>query len=241
MLGFGAREINGCADKPTMRLTHANLSSIGKAGQRALSRSCIGLAGLGGVGGIAFELLVRAGVGKIKIADGGFFEESNANRQSLWSKSADGARKTRAAENFAKEHGAACILQPFGEITPRNAAAFAKGCSAVIDATDTPSSRLAVLSGCARSRVPCIFASARGERAMLSVFPPEKIPEGRRLMGAMRGHESCDHALGPVANAAGCLAAQQAINIVLKKPILGFPQVLSLDAFSGEIATVHRF
>ena len=222
-------------------MAHANISTIGKRGQRALADSCIGIAGLGGVGGIAFELLVRAGVGRLKIADGGFFEESNANRQSLWSRENDGVKKTAAALEFSRSAGADCRIDVFGKIAGGNAALFARGCSAVIDATDTPASRLAVYSGCKKAGVPHIFASARGGRGMLSVFSGAQLRSEPGLLFGKRGHGSCDHALGPVSNAIGCLAAQQAMNIVLSKPVVRFPSVLSMDAFLGQTIVVHEF
>jgi len=222
------------------RRTAANLSSIGKGGQLALSRSCIGIAGLGGVGGVAFEMLVRAGVGTLKISDGGFFEESNANRQSLWSLENNARGKTDAALLFAASQGAVCRVLPFREITRANAEKFARGCAAVIDATDSRNSRSIVFSGCKKAAVPHIFASARGHGGMLTVFSG-KNPSAHFLLRCAKKPLSCDHALGPVANAIGCLAAQQAINVILKKPLVGFPRVLSIDGFSSETATVHCF
>ena len=236
----GSRQDNAPACAITGRSTVANLSSIGKEGQRSLSRACIGIAGLGGVGGVAFELLVRSGVGRLKIADGGFFEESNANRQSLWSRENDGKGKTAAAIAFAESVGSRCKIIAFGEITEANSAAFAKGCAAVIDATDTAFSRRQVFSGCKKLGVPYVFASARGHRGMLTVFINRGFP-----LGFMEGKEKnalpCDHALGPVANAIGCLAAQQAMNTVLSQPVISFPCALSLDAFSQQAAVIHKF
>ncbi len=223
------------------RATIANVSSIGEGGQAILSNSCIGIAGLGGVGGIAFEQLVRAGVGRLKISDSGFFEESNANRQSLWSKESDGMEKTAAAIAFAKSVGSPCRISPQGEITAKNSPGFARGCSAVIDATDTHSSRIAVFSGCKKERVPCVFASARGHRGMLSVFIGKGLGESFLPAVARPPSLPCDHALGPVANSIGCLAAQQAMNICLGKQSVRFPSVLSIDAFSGTLAVVHKF
>lgn len=46
-----------------------------------LSRSVIGIAGCGGIGSNVAVALVRAGVGKLIIADFDFIEESNLNRQ----------------------------------------------------------------------------------------------------------------------------------------------------------------
>jgi adenylyltransferase/sulfurtransferase len=222
------------------RRIHANLASIGKSGQRRLSRCCIGIAGLGGVGGIAFELLARAGIGRLKIADAGFFEESNANRQSLWTLEHDGKRKTDAAALFAKSIGAGCKIEIYGKITAKNSASFAEGCCAVIDATDLPKSRLAVFLGCRQENAPYIFASARGSAGMLTVFAQDGLQEIPPLF-KLKGHSGCDHALGPVANAIGCFAAMQAMNAALGKPLVKFPSVLSIDAFSSKASTIYEF
>lgn len=224
------------------RCTVANLKVIGKAGQRKLESACVGVAGLGGVGGIAFELLVRAGVGKIKIADGGFFEESNANRQSLWAKNTDGMRKADAAVQFAAEVNPECKIEKFADITDANSFPFAAGCNAVIDATDRAHSRLAVWHGCKKAGVPYVFASALGAKGMLTVFAGRDFEKGFGMKGkGPHNFLSCDHSLGPVANAIGCLAAQQALNIILGKKAAEFPKVISIDAFSDKQALIHFF
>ena len=224
------------------RCTSANLTSIGLVGQKRLASSQIAIAGLGGVGGIAFELLVRAGIGKIKIADAGFFEESNANRQSLWSKATDGVPKTKAALSFAASVNYAGKITCFGEITPKNARAFASGCAAVIDATDKPHSRISVWRGCKKAGVPYIFASALHAQGMLTVFKNRDFEKEFGLQGRQHGNFStCDNALGPASNAIGCLAVAQAMNLVLQKPAVLFPHVLSLDLFSKKPVSVHEF
>lgn len=224
------------------RCTQANLSSIGETGQRRLASSQIAIAGLGGVGGIAFELLVRTGIGRIKIADFGFFEESNANRQSLWSKETDGMPKMEAALAFAKSAKYSGKIIPFGEITRENTLKFASGCTVVIDATDRPHSRISVWRGCREARTPYIFASALRAKGMLTVFCKKDFEKEFGLSGKKMGNFlTCDNSLGPAANAIGCLAASQAMNIILLKPVVEFPSVLSLDLFSNKPVTVHRF
>ncbi|MCX8197689.1 MAG: ThiF family adenylyltransferase [Candidatus Micrarchaeota archaeon] len=222
-------------------ITKANLSSIGKEGQEALLRSCIGVAGLGGVGGIAFQLLLRAGAGKMKISDCGFFEQSNANRQALWSIKNDGRSKVEAAMEFARGTNPGCKIEAFGKITKKNAGEFARGCDAIVDATDSLASRLAVFSGCEKQKVPYIFASARGSRGMLTVFLGKDFRKEVAAAFPARRGLPCDHALGPVANAIGCLAAQQAMNLVLGKPAILFPDILLLDAFSSRHFRMLKF
>src|SRR3989338_2454303 len=117
------------------RCTIANISTIGKAGQRRLAGATAGIAGLGGVGGIAFQLLVRAGIGTLRISDSGFFEQSNANRQALWTREADGRKKTDVAQEFAASVNPDVRVLPFPDITAASSKKFAQGCSSVIDAT----------------------------------------------------------------------------------------------------------
>ncbi len=70
---------------------------IGKDGVERLRESSVVLCGCGAVGGYAFEGLVRAGVGRIRVVDRDVFSESNLNRQVLATLDTIGMRKTEAA------------------------------------------------------------------------------------------------------------------------------------------------
>lgn len=224
------------------RCLSANISTIGKAGQRKLSSATVGIAGLGGVGGIAFQLLVRAGIGTLKISDSGFFEESNANRQALWTRNEDGRKKTQAAEEFARSVNPGVSILPFPDISVASSKKFASGCFCVIDATDRPHSRLAVWGGCSQASVPYIFASALGAKGMLTVFDGnDMLSEFGMKNKGFKNFLACDHSLGPVSNIVGCLAAQMAMNAILGQPLIRFPSVASIDAFSDEPVRIHRF
>jgi len=61
---------------------------------RRLSQSHVFVAGLGGVGAYAAEMLCRAGIGQITIADTDKINPSNRNRQLLALSSTEGMRKT---------------------------------------------------------------------------------------------------------------------------------------------------
>ncbi|MFO7575643.1 MAG: tRNA threonylcarbamoyladenosine dehydratase [Bacteroidales bacterium] len=68
--------------------------AIGKEALDRLRRSSVLVAGLGGVGGYVAEMLVRAGIGAITIADGDSVQASNRNRQLLALISTEGRMKT---------------------------------------------------------------------------------------------------------------------------------------------------
>ena len=74
---------------------------VGKEGVERLRASSAVLCGCGAVGGYAFEGLVRAGIGRIRVVDKDVFSESNLNRQILATLDTIGMEKTEAARRRA--------------------------------------------------------------------------------------------------------------------------------------------
>lgn len=62
-------------------MTTRNLGFVSVAEQRRLREGSVFVCGVGGMGGVAAQVLVRAGVGRLVIADIDTFETSNLNRQ----------------------------------------------------------------------------------------------------------------------------------------------------------------
>jgi molybdopterin/thiamine biosynthesis adenylyltransferase len=58
-----------------------NIGLFSLAEQEKIRNSRVAIAGLGGIGGLAAERLIRLGVGGLRITDPGKFEASNINRQ----------------------------------------------------------------------------------------------------------------------------------------------------------------
>lgn len=75
-----------------------------------LKNSHILLVGLGGVGGMAFEVLVRMGIGKITVIDKDKFELSNLNRQVLATYDNINLYKTDCAINRAQKINKHCMV-----------------------------------------------------------------------------------------------------------------------------------
>src|SRR5262245_24656013 len=57
---------------------------IGIEGQERIGRSRVLLVGCGALGSVAAEILTRAGVGRLTLADRDYVDESNLQRQSLY-------------------------------------------------------------------------------------------------------------------------------------------------------------
>ena len=76
---------------------------VGEDGINRLQKAHVLVAGLGGVGGICAEAIVRAGVGEISIVDADVVEASNCNRQIIALQSNVGESKVAIMERRLKE------------------------------------------------------------------------------------------------------------------------------------------
>ena len=78
-------------------MTRRNVGFVTAEEQEALRAARVFVCGVGGMGGAAVDVLVRAGVGGVVLADPDRFEPSNLNRQRFASLDTMGAAKTGAA------------------------------------------------------------------------------------------------------------------------------------------------
>jgi len=106
-----------------------------------LSRSTIGLAGCGGIGSNAAVSLVRAGAGKLIIADFDTVEPSNLNRQYFFSGDI-GKKKTAALEELLLRINPDCVIEVYDKKLAREdiAALFGKS-DILIEAFDRAESK----------------------------------------------------------------------------------------------------
>ena len=86
VVGPGLRVLSGNPDKPSrgapvdLSMTESSALLWGESGQRILAELTIGIAGLGGVGGILAEHIARLGIGTLVIVDYDRLEDGNFNR-----------------------------------------------------------------------------------------------------------------------------------------------------------------
>src|SRR6202047_487257 len=99
-------------------------SEIGEAGQQRLLESSAAIVGCGALGTALANLLVRAGVGKLRIVDRDFVEPSNLQRQTLFEESdaQEALPKAVAAERRLRAINSDVEVQGVvGDLTPDNA------------------------------------------------------------------------------------------------------------------------
>ena len=120
---------------------------IGENNLNKLKTAHVAVFGLGGVGGITCEALVRSGVGKITIIDSDNVDESNINRQIIATEKTIGKPKTEVMKQRLLE------INPNVKVTVVNTFYLPENADAidfanfdyVVDAVDTVSAKLEII------------------------------------------------------------------------------------------------
>ncbi|MBL0190391.1 MAG: tRNA threonylcarbamoyladenosine dehydratase [Saprospiraceae bacterium] len=125
------------------------------------------IVGLGGVGGICAEMMVRAGISKLTIIDGDAVEETNRNRQIPALISTDGVLKTEAMKNRLLD------INPKLDLTMHSIYLTGEDNYSVLDAQkydyavdciDTLSPKVYFILACLQRKIPIVSSMGAGGR-----------------------------------------------------------------------------
>lgn len=211
-------------DDPLARYAkQTRFAPLGEEGQRRLLGSRVLLAGCGALGSVIANTLVRAGVGRLTIVDRDFLEESNLQRQVLYTEQdvADRLPKSIAAAARLGAINSGVGVEPVvADLTSSNLADLAAGHDLVLDGTDNFETRLLLNDWAVSEGRPWVYggvvgAEGRvmpivpGETACLACLIPEPPAPGET--------ETCDSAgvLGTAVNVVASLQATEAIKLLI--------------------------
>lgn len=139
---------------------------IGEAKVASLAKRHVVIAGVGGVGGIAVEAIVRAGIGEITIIDHDIVDITNLNRQIISNLGNVGKAKVELFAERIKSINPQCkvnVQRTF--INEDNLSQLIKPeVDYVLDCIDTVPSKLALLSYCVRSKIKVCSSMGAGNR-----------------------------------------------------------------------------
>jgi len=151
------------------------LELIGLAGQAKIASASVAILGCGALGTVAADLLVRAGVGSIKIIDRDVVELANLQRQTLFTES-DAWRKLPKAEAAAgrlrEVNSEVTILPHVVEFAGHNALELLGGCDLVLDATDNYLARFTLNEAALALNLPWVYGGALAWGGSAGVFTP---------------------------------------------------------------------
>ena len=145
---------------------------FGEGSSDVLKTKKVAVFGIGGVGGICAEALVRSGVGTIEVIDNDTVSVSNINRQIVATEKTVGMLKTAAFAARAKEiNGEAKIIERNEFFLPETADRFDfDSYDYVVDAIDTVSGKLGLAEICYKTGVPIISSMGAGNKLDPTAF-----------------------------------------------------------------------
>jgi tRNA A37 threonylcarbamoyladenosine dehydratase len=139
---------------------------IGEAGLARLAGKRVLIAGLGGVGGYAAEMVARAGVGHMTLLDHDVVGASNMNRQLVALHSTVGMKKAAVLRaRIADINPAIEVRLQDGFLNPEGVEGLlAAGFDYVIDCIDSIYCKAALVHGCQQAGVPVASSMGAGGR-----------------------------------------------------------------------------
>ena len=237
-------------------------TEIGEAGQQRLLESSAVLVGCGALGTALANLLVRAGVGKLRIVDRDFVEPSNLQRQTLFEESdaLEALPKAVAAERRLRAINSGVAVEGIvADLGPKNAEELLHGFPLILDGTDNFETRFLLNDAAIHLDVPWIYAAVVASYGVtLTVRPghtaclacalessgPSERPPGNDdgAQAASAGAEDTCDTVGVLGAAAGVIASiesAEAIKLLLGKPDSVGGRLVSFDVWSGRYQSVR--
>ncbi|HEV2299099.1 MAG TPA: ThiF family adenylyltransferase [Candidatus Acidoferrales bacterium] len=225
-------------------------AGIGEEGQERLLRASAVLVGCGALGTVAANLLVRAGVGRLRIIDRDFVEPSNLQRQTLFDESdaRDALPKAVAAERHLRAiNSDAAVEAIVADLNPENAVELLSGFPLILDGTDNFETRLLINDAAISLGVPWIYAAAVGSYGVTLTIRPGETPclacllESGRKSNGFGLEETCD-TVGVLNSAASVIAsveAADATKILAGKLEALHGRLISCDVWTGKSQSIR--
>jgi adenylyltransferase/sulfurtransferase len=207
------------------------------------------LAGCGALGTVTANLLVRAGLGRLRIIDRDFVELSNLQRQTLFEeadvrellpKAVAAERRLRAINSDVQIEGIV------SDLVSENAEELLAGFTVIIDGTDNFETRLLLNDAALSLNVPWIYGAAVGSYGVTFTIQPGHtaclacLLETQKEPSDASAEATCDTAgiLNAAAGVVGSIQAAEAIKILAGKPEALHGRLLSSEVWTGKFQSV---
>lgn len=223
-------------------------AGIGEEGQRKLLAASAVIVGCGAIGGAAASLLVRAGVGRLRIIDRDFVEPSNLQRQTLFDEADSQAAlpKAVAAERKLRLINSGVSVEGIvADVAPGNARELLSGFDLILDGTDNFETRLLINDFAVQALRPWIYAAAVASYGVTMTVRPGLTPCLACLLeSSANSHgleETCDTAgvLGPIVNLVASLEVAEALKLLTGREEALHSRLISCDVWSGRFQSVR--
>lgn len=224
----------------------ARFAPLGTSGQAELAKAKVLVCGCGALGTVAADLLVRAGVGTVRIVDRDFVEVSNLHRQTLFTEqdALEQLPKAVAAANRLRQvNSEVRIEEHVADLNAANIERLAADADVLVDGTDNFETRFLINDFAVREGTPWVFAGCvgaegqslaivPGETPCLACFLPEPPPASSL--------PTCESAgvLGPTVGVIASYQAMEALKLCSGNRRALNPQLAVFDLWQNQLRSV---
>jgi adenylyltransferase/sulfurtransferase len=205
------------------------------------------LVGCGALGATLADMLVRAGIGRLRIVDRDFVDASNLQRQTLFEESdaREGLPKAEAARRrLLRVNSGVEVEAEVADLDAGSAAGLLAGADLLLDGTDNFATRYLLNDYAVERSVPWVYGGAVGAAGLvLAVLPgesaclrcvfPEPPPEG--------SSPTCDTAgvIAPAVGAVASLQAAAALQILTGNASAASRDLRQVDVWEGSVRSIR--
>ena len=223
---------------------------IGEAGQERLLASSAVLVGCGALGTVLASLLVRAGLGKLRIVDRDFVEPSNLQCQTLFDEAdaRDALPKAVAAERRLRAINSGVGVEGVvADLTPKNAAELLGSFPLILDGADNFETRFLVNDAAVAFGVPWIYGAVVASYGVTMTVRPGETAclacllehDARRETHGVE--ETCDTVgvLNSAVNVIASIQAAEAVKLLSGNTPALHGRLISFDVWSGQYQAIR--
>jgi molybdopterin-synthase adenylyltransferase len=225
-------------------------SGIGAEGQENLLAASAVLVGCGALGTVVASLLVRAGLGRLRIVDRDFVELSNLQRQTLFEEAdaREALPKAVAAERRLRAINSDSRVEAIvTDLITENAQELLGGFDLILDGTDNFETRLLLNDAAISLDIPWIYAAAVGSYGVTFTIRPGRtaclacLLEAREELFTLGAEDTCDTAgiLNAAAGVVASIQAAEATKLLAGKPEALHERLVSCDVWTGKFQSVR--
>ncbi|GAC1702037.1 MAG: molybdopterin-synthase adenylyltransferase MoeB [Candidatus Acidiferrum sp.] len=206
------------------------------------------IVGCGAIGAAAASLLVRAGVGRLRIVDRDFVEPSNLQRQTLFDE-ADASMvlpKAVAAEIKLKAiNSSVAVDGVVADLGPSNIRELLAGADLIVDGTDNFETRFLVNDYAVKAGKPWIYAAGVASYGVTMTIRPQITACLACLLESEgTGHgieETCETigVIGPIVNLIAALEVTEAMKLLAGREDALNGRLVSCDVWTGRFQSVQ--
>ncbi|MDF2681698.1 MAG: thiamine biosynthesis protein ThiF [Brevibacillus sp.] len=214
---------------------------IGPNGQETLAHKKVAIVGMGALGTVLANHLVRAGVGHVRMIDRDFVEASNLQRQMLYDEedARDHLPKAVAAANKLQAVNSSVIVEGIiADLHAGNAQTLLADADAILDGSDNFQVRYLINDVAVKHDIPWVYGGAVSSRGMFSVIRPGITPCLRCLFphAPVGRGETCDTVgvIGPLVSIIASYQATEAIKLLIGAVDHLNPHLVQLDVWQND-------